>query len=590
MHSENYRGGLCPDAEVTGFPQHQFYSAAYTRSDTTLYDNIRLLSKSTSSDNMQHVSAVVMSENDDTDPFIKSHTISESFTTKINKNTLAQSLVSCIMPTRNRRFFIKQSIKYFLNQDYENKELIIIDDGDDPVSDIIPCLPNIFYYRYNDRLTIGEKRNIGCEKANGDLIAHWDDDDWFSNQRLSIQIKYLLGSQSDICGFSDLYYYSPSHGFTWLYTYRGHDTWIAGGTFLYKRELWKKHYFASINQAEDSVFLNNIQKYKIFAIKNKNLYVGVMHTENSSAKYLDDPSWSKLPLSVVSNLFSNDRVFYVNLRRAIASGYSFTSGIDEHSKGYISNNKETRVSGYNHHIKLENSRPLVSCIMPTFNRVNFVKQSIYYFLRQTYSNKELIIIDDGDRPVADLIPDDPRIKYMRLSSKYSIGKKRNLACEIAEGEIIMCWDDDDWHGPMRIQQQIFPLVSESYDASGIGTYLYYSLMNKCFYNYKREVFKDGIVSGTLTFWKRMWEEGVKFKDMSLAEDADFQDSFRSIGARIKRILTENIFFIVRHDKNTWSVGNTNLNAIPVPEYIPKKDLEFYEEFSNKLNCNMLETI
>jgi len=483
------------------------------------------------------------------------------------------------MPTHNRRFFINQSVKYFLKQDYDNKELIIIDDGDDPISDIVPKLANIFYYKYDDRLTIGEKRNIACEKANGDLIAHWDDDDWFSNKRLSTQVKCLFGSQSDICGFSDLYYYYPSSGSSWLYTYKGDDPWIAGGTFVYKRDLWKKHNFSVTNQAEDSIFLKNIQKNKILTIDNKNLYIGTIHTENTSAKYLDDPSWSQLPLSVVSNLFSDDRVFYVNLRKTIVSGFSFAFSHDHLSNKISHINSITNSYENIQQIKRMDSHPLVSCIMPTFNRVNFVKQSIYYFLRQTYPNKELIIIDDGDQSVADLIPDDPRIKYMRLSSKYSIGKKRNLACEMAEGEIIMCWDDDDWHGPMRIQQQIFPLVNESYDVSGIGTYLYYSILNKCFYHYKREVFKDGIVSGTLTFWKRMWEEGVKFKDISLAEDADLQDSFRNIGARIKRILTENIFFIVRHDKNTWSVANTSLNAISVPEYIPKKDLEFYQEFS-----------
>ena len=57
--------------------------------------------------------------------------ITKPDTSQKNKNALNQPLVSCIMPTRNRRFFIKQSIKYFLNQDYANKELIIIDDGDD---------------------------------------------------------------------------------------------------------------------------------------------------------------------------------------------------------------------------------------------------------------------------------------------------------------------------------------------------------------------------------------------------------------------------------------------------------------------------
>ena len=72
--------------------------------------------------------------------------------------------------------------------------------------------------------------------------------------------------------------------------------------------------------------------------------------------------------------------------------------------------------------------PLVSCIMPTYNRRRFVPLAIGYFLRQDYPNRELIIVDDGTDPVQDLVPDDPRIRYMSLEAKHSIGAKRNLAC------------------------------------------------------------------------------------------------------------------------------------------------------------------
>jgi glycosyltransferase involved in cell wall biosynthesis len=43
---------------------------------------------------------------------------------------MKQRLVSCIMPTFNRRAFVPQAIRYFLRQDFEHKELIIVDDGD----------------------------------------------------------------------------------------------------------------------------------------------------------------------------------------------------------------------------------------------------------------------------------------------------------------------------------------------------------------------------------------------------------------------------------------------------------------------------
>ena len=52
-------------------------------------------------------------------------------------------LVSCVMPTHNRRDFILTAIDCFLNQTYPEKELVIVDDGSDRVKDIIPADPRI---------------------------------------------------------------------------------------------------------------------------------------------------------------------------------------------------------------------------------------------------------------------------------------------------------------------------------------------------------------------------------------------------------------------------------------------------------------
>src|SRR5438552_2024035 len=86
-------------------------------------------------------------------------------------------LVSCIMPTCNRRAFVPHAIRYFLRQDYEHKELIIADDGSDSVEDIVPSHPQIRYLRLEKKMTLGEKRNFCVRQCKGNLIMHWDDDD-----------------------------------------------------------------------------------------------------------------------------------------------------------------------------------------------------------------------------------------------------------------------------------------------------------------------------------------------------------------------------------------------------------------------------
>ncbi|MCI0526530.1 MAG: glycosyltransferase, partial [Nitrospira sp.] len=128
-------------------------------------------------------------------------------------------LISCIMPTYNRRPFVPQAIKYFLRQDYPNKELIILDDGTDKVRDLVPDLPEIRYMALPQKLTVGEKRNQAVEASRGEIILHWDDDDWMHPSRTRYQVENLLHANVDINGINKVLFYDLHTGKTWLYEY-----------------------------------------------------------------------------------------------------------------------------------------------------------------------------------------------------------------------------------------------------------------------------------------------------------------------------------------------------------------------------------
>src|SRR5437879_2042071 len=113
----------------------------------------------------------------------------------------ASATVSCILPTYDRRRFVAQSIRYFLRQDYPDKELIVVDDGvADSIGDLVPSDSAIRYVRLNQRLTVGAKRNLACREARGNIILHWDDDDWMADWRISYQVAQLTTSNSEVCG------------------------------------------------------------------------------------------------------------------------------------------------------------------------------------------------------------------------------------------------------------------------------------------------------------------------------------------------------------------------------------------------------
>ena len=71
--------------------------------------------------------------------------------------------------------------------------------------------------------------------------------------------------------------------------------------------------------------------------------------------------------------------------------------------------------------------------MPTADRRRYVPGAVASFLAQDYEPRELVILDDGQDAVDDLIPADPRIRYVRVPNGKSLGEKRNEACRLARG-------------------------------------------------------------------------------------------------------------------------------------------------------------
>jgi glycosyltransferase involved in cell wall biosynthesis len=96
-------------------------------------------------------------------------------------------------------------------------------------------------------------------------------------------------------------------------------------------------------------------------------------------------------------------------------------------------------------------RPYVSVLCATYNRQQLIPLVIHQFNNQDYPNDrmELIIIDDSDYECF-FESNQENIKYTYLKSKVPIGKKRNMLNDMASGEYIVWFDDDDFYTRNRI--------------------------------------------------------------------------------------------------------------------------------------------
>jgi glycosyltransferase involved in cell wall biosynthesis len=229
----------------------------------------------------------------------------------------AYPLVSCIMPTYNRRPFVPHAIEYFLRQDYENKELIVVDDGTDSISDLIPHDDRIRYIRLDKKITLGGKLNLACEYARGDIIAHWDDDDWYALHRLSYQVQALVPGKVDVCGLSRLLYYDLQSGRAHKYVYPpGQHIWLLGSELCYFKAFWATHRFADIQVGMDTRFVWSADPRRVVPLTDCTFAVHMIHAHNVSPKRPQGACWHPHPERDIEQLLGEDWRFY-----ARASGH-----------------------------------------------------------------------------------------------------------------------------------------------------------------------------------------------------------------------------------------------------------------------------
>jgi glycosyltransferase involved in cell wall biosynthesis len=160
--------------------------------------------------------------------------------------------------------------------------------------------------------------------------------------------------------------------------------------------------------------------------------------------------------------------------------------------------------------------PLVSCICPTKNRPEYLSQAIDAFLQQDYPAKELLIVDDGVS-IQHLIPEGSPILLIRTVPA-TVGRKRNIACNMARGSLICHWDDDDIYFRHRISEQVLALEESGADITGYSDMLFVDEANQKAWQFMGH--EDYAVGVSFCYRKRFWE-GRKFPDVNVSEDNEF---------------------------------------------------------------------
>ena len=171
--------------------------------------------------------------------------------------------VSICTPTFNRRPFIPIMIKCFENQTYpkDKIEWIIVDDGTDKIEDLVSHIPQVKYFKYDKKFSLGKKRNITNEKAKGDIIIYMDDDDYYPPERISHAVSTLQKNPKALCAGSSIMYIYFKH-IDKMYQFGPYGpNHATAATFAFRKELLQQTRFdETASVAEEKKFLKD---YKI---------------------------------------------------------------------------------------------------------------------------------------------------------------------------------------------------------------------------------------------------------------------------------------------------------------------------------------
>ncbi len=212
--------------------------------------------------------------------------------------------------------------------------------------------------------------------------------------------------------------------------------------------------------------------------------------------------------------------------------------------------------------------PIVTIIIATYNRANFILNMLKTIREQTFKSWECIIVDDGgtdntEEVISNILKEENRFKYLKRPSKYKKGLcgSRNYGLDIAKGDYIVFFDDDDLVHPkiLEITQNI--IVKNNVD---FCHYQKQSFVNEIpeFHNTKNEIISnintdniEAVVTGEIglasctVLWRKECFKGCRFnEDLQYAEE--WECYIKIISNGFKGIIINNVLYYNRKHQNS----------------------------------------
>ncbi len=349
-------------------------------------------------------------------------------------------LISVIIPCYNYAQYLPEAVESVINQTYKNFEIIIVNDGSidntkEVAEDLIRKYSD-YKIKLINQINSGSpaiSRNEGIKESSGEYILPLDADDKIDTQMLmecctelqnGSPNRIIYTARQDFDG-NDSIVMPPDYNFEKL-KYENHMSYCA----LFSKKMWQD--------------------------------IGGYRTNTGME---DWDFWIAAGLKgYVGNLLPKPLFFY--RRHDIGQFQQDVKNIQQILATIIINNEEAyekrECELARQYLNMVTS-PVISVIIPTFNRTDKLKDAIASVLKQSYKNFEIVVVNDAGKDVKNIIDsfNDPRIKYFQHGSNRGLPATRNTGIRNSNGKYIAYLDDDDKYYPNHLDVLIKNLESDS---------------------------------------------------------------------------------------------------------------------------------
>lgn len=206
----------------------------------------------------------------------------------------------------------------------------------------------------------------------------------------------------------------------------------------------------------------------------------------------------------------------------------------------------------------------ITVLTPT-NRASNINNIVDNFLRQNFSDKELIILVNyanfNIAKWANVISKHDNISVYNLGNKISLGNSLNIGVLKSKFDYIAKFDDDDYYSQDYLNSSFKSLINSNSDIVGKNCYYIYfqdeNLIGLKYSKYENRYCQR--VAGSTLFFKKEIFNRIQFKDKNLGEDKDFCTNAMKYGFKIFSSDRKHYIYI-RKNKNqhTWKINNNFL--------------------------------